>query len=97
MTVGKEWMIYHSVGGLAQFYPLTMILSGSLIIISPNYVPLEIGKEVEIPTVSERVVWNTLQRIKKTATGPDTIPYAVWKDHAELVTPVVTWVWNLSL
>ena len=59
--------------------------------------PLEIGEEVEIPTVSERVVWNTLQRIKKTATGPDAIPYTVWKDHAELVTPVVTWVWNLSL
>ena len=51
--------------------------------------PLEIGEEVEIPTVSERVVWNTLQRIKKTATGPDAIPYTVWKDHA--------WVWNLSL
>ena len=59
--------------------------------------PLEIGEEVEIPTVSERVVWNTLQRIKKTATGPDAIPYTFWKDHAELVTPVVTWVWNLSL
>ena len=42
-------------------------------------------------------MWNTLQRIKKTATGPDAIPYTVWKDHAELVTPVVTWVWNLSL
>ena len=52
---------------------------------------------MEIPTVSERVVWNTLQRIKKTATGPDTIPYTIWKDHAELVTPVVTWLWNLSL
>ena len=59
--------------------------------------PLEIGEEVEIPIVSERVVWNILQRIKKTATGPDAIPYTVWKDHAELVTPVVTWVWNLSL
>ena len=59
--------------------------------------PLEIGEEVEIPIVSERAVWNILQRIKKTATGPDAIPYTVWKDHAELVTPVVTWVWNLSL
>ena len=58
---------------------------------------LEIGDEVDIPAVSERVVWNTLQRIKKTATGPDAIPYTVLKDHAELVTPVVTWVWNLSL
>ena len=59
--------------------------------------PLEIDEEVEILIVSERAVWNILQRIKKTATGPDATPYTVWKDHAELVTPVVTWVWNLSL
>ena len=31
-------MIFNSVGGLERFYPLTMILSGSLIIISRNYV-----------------------------------------------------------
>ncbi|PFX17147.1 putative RNA-directed DNA polymerase from transposon X-element [Stylophora pistillata] len=56
----------------------------------PAPTPLEIGEEVEIPTVSERAVWNTLQRIKKTATGPDAIPYTTWKDHAELVAPVCT-------
>ncbi|PFX22546.1 putative RNA-directed DNA polymerase from transposon X-element [Stylophora pistillata] len=60
-------------------------------------IPLEKGEEVEIITVSERAVWNILQRIKKTATGPDAIPYTTWKDHAKLVTPVVNWVWNLSL
>ena len=29
--------------------------------------------------------------------GPDSIPYTVWKDHAELLAPVLTKVWNLSL
>ena len=29
--------------------------------------------------------------------GPDSIPYTVWKDHAELLAAVLTKVWNLSL
>ena len=40
---------------------------------------------------------NTLVDVKKTATGPDNLPYWIWKDSAELLTPVVTHVWNLSL
>ena len=32
-----------------------------------------------------------------TATGPDYIPYWVWNDHAEILTEVITNVWNLSL
>ena len=39
---------------------------------------LEIGPEVEVPEISERYVWNTLSSLKKTATGPDQIPYWVW-------------------
>ena len=58
---------------------------------------LEIGDDTEIPTITEQQVWNCLRSIKKTATGPDSIPYTVWKDHAELLTPVLTNVWNLSL
>ena len=42
-------------------------------------------------------MWNTLVDVKKTATGPDNLPYWIWKDCAELLTPVVTHVWNLSL
>jgi hypothetical protein len=39
----------------------------------------------------------SLTRIKRTATGPDYIPYWVWNDHAEILTEVITNVWNLSL
>jgi len=35
--------------------------------------------------------------LKRTATGPDNIPYWIWKDHAERLFPVITHVWNLSL
>ncbi|XP_028414902.1 uncharacterized protein LOC114537989 [Dendronephthya gigantea] len=62
-----------------------------------NPQPQDISDDVEIPTVNEWQVWNTLKLIKRTAMGPDSIPYTVWKDHAELLTPVMTKVWNLSL
>ena len=38
-----------------------------------------------------------LSKIKKTASGPDSIPYWVWRDYALLLAPVVTFIWNLSL
>ena len=42
-------------------------------------------------------MWNTLVDVKKTATGPDYPPCWIWKDYVELLTLVVTHVWNLSL
>ena len=53
--------------------------------------------EVEIPVISERQVWNSLSALKRTATGPDQIPYWVWKEHAEIFTPIITKIWNLSI
>ena len=52
--------------------------------------------DVEDPEITARQVWNTLTKLmKRTATGPDNIPFCIWKDHAELLTPAITW--NLSL
>ena len=58
---------------------------------------LKIGPEVEVPAIRERYVWNTLSSLKKTVTGPDQIPCWVWKDQAEIFTPIITRLWNLSL
>ena len=58
---------------------------------------MEIRENCEVPEISERQVWNVLRGLKKTATGPDQIPYWVWKDQAEIFTPIVTSLWNLSL
>ena len=58
---------------------------------------VEIGSEVEAPEISERYVWNTLSSLKKTATGPDQFRYWMWKDQAEMFTPIVARLWNLSL
>ena len=38
-----------------------------------------------------------MSSLKKTANGPDQIPYWVWKDQAEMFTPIITRLWNLSL
>ena len=58
---------------------------------------LRIPQDVKAPQISERQVWNSLTKIKRTATGPDNIPFWIWKDYAELLTLVITQVWNLSL
>ena len=33
----------------------------------------------------------------QTATGPDMIPYWVWRDHAKISTPLITKIWKPSL
>ena len=40
---------------------------------------------------------NAVTKLKRTATGPDDIPFWVWKDYAELLATVKTQVWNLPL
>ena len=49
------------------------------------------------PTPSEQQVWNLLIPLKRTATGPDQIPYWVWTEHAEIFTPLITKIWNFSI
>ena len=58
---------------------------------------LTVSGNVEFSEILERQVWNCLQLLKKTATGPDLIPFWVWRDHAEIFTPIIHKIWNLSL
>ena len=50
-------------------------------------IDMDIPDSVKPPEISERCVWNTLVHEKKTATGPDNLPYWICKDCAELLTP----------
>ena len=59
--------------------------------------PAIVDKSLEAPQISERHVWNCLQRLKKTAMGPDLIPFWIWRDHAEIFTSVIHKIWNVSL
>ena len=38
-----------------------------------------------------------LSKIKKTANGPDGLPFWVWRDNCTTLAPVVTALWNKSL
>ena len=48
--------------------------------------PGPVPADAEAPCVSELQVWRSLLSLKKTATGPDQIPFGIWKDHAEILT-----------
>ena len=50
-----------------------------------------------IPTVNEHSVQVILSQQKRTASGPDGLPYWLWRDFSPLLAPVVTMVFNLSL
>ena len=51
----------------------------------------------EAPQISERQVWESLKHLKKAATGPDNIPFWVWRDNADIFTPVIYKIWNMFL
>ena len=50
-----------------------------------------------LPQLTLSQVFYALSNIKRTARGPDLIPYRIWKDHAEIFAPVILEIWNLSL
>ena len=60
--------------------------------------PAQVESGIQVPEISERQVWNCLRHLKKTATGPDLISFWVWRDHAELFTPLICKIstWPLS-
>ena len=63
--------------------------------VNPNN--LIISANDSVPQLDELQVLNTLLRVQETATGPDGIPYWVWRDFGDLLAPVVLKCWNLSL
>ncbi|PFX12862.1 hypothetical protein AWC38_SpisGene23110 [Stylophora pistillata] len=60
-------------------------------------VPAEIDANTPAPQLSTFQVFIALTRRKRTATGPDGIPFWIWKDYAEIFTPVIENLLNMSL
>ena len=56
-----------------------------------------IDDDEEVPELTEVQVWNCITHLKNTAMGLDRIPFWIWKDNTEILVPVVTKIWNLSL
>ena len=66
-----------------------------------NYVKptlLEIMPELhKVPVIHEMSVFKALEHVKRTATGPDDLPFRFWKEYALELTPVITHILNVSL
>ena len=55
-----------------------------------------VRSEIEVPGIPESLVWKSLSNIKRTAMGSDGIPFWVWKEHAKILTPILSHIWNVS-
>ena len=59
---------------------------------------LEIMTELhKVPVIHEISVFKALEHVKRTATGPDDLPFWFWKEYALELIPVITHVLNVSL
>ena len=56
-----------------------------------------IPESCKIPALTVSCVTECLLKLKKTASGPDKIPYWIWKEFAYDLAPVVTHIFNCSL
>ena len=57
----------------------------------------EILEHHEVPVIREISVFNALLHVKRTATGPDDLPFWFWKEYALELTPAITHILNVSL
>ena len=66
----------------------------------PVYKPTHavvIPESCKIPALTVSCVTESLLKLKRTASGPDGIPYWIWKEFAYDLAPVVTHIFNCSL
>ena len=48
------------------------------------------------PTIEVHTVWKFLSTLKRTAPGPDELPFWIWRDYAYHLAPTITKVFNSS-
>ena len=65
------------------------------IYISPDL--CEIPEGTRISSLSTDMVRQFLDNLRKTAVGPDDIPYLFWKNFSADLAPVITIIFNRSL
>ena len=56
-----------------------------------------IREDTYIPTVGEQDVWDLLVHQKRTVSGPDNLPYWLWRDFAHHLAPIITKIFNNSI
>ena len=99
-------MACHSVGVPRLRLHWTCNLWPSWMIILPNCIGTVRINSLHLPKLRVQFEFLRFQKDRyktvcstwrKTATGPDLIPFWVWRDHAEIFTPLICKIWNLSL
>ena len=58
---------------------------------------LSVPDGTRIPTIEAHTVWKFLSTLKRTAPGPEELPFWIWKDYAYQLGPTITKVFNFSL
>ena len=58
---------------------------------------LSIPDGTRIPTIEVHTVWKFLSTLKRTAPGPDELPFWIWRHYAYQLAPTITKVFNSSL
>ena len=59
--------------------------------------PVEIPDGTRVPSLSINTTLHLLQNLKRTASGPDDLPYWFWKEFAFELAPTITNIFNTSL
>lgn len=62
----------------------------------PDFIATDPGTVIT-PVLNEYQVILALSKMKKSAPDPDGILHWVWKEHADIIAPVITAIWKLSL
>ena len=60
-------------------------------------VPMDITEHIPAPQLTLSQVYYALLKTKQTSTGPDNIPFWVWKENAAILAPAVPAIWKRSL
>ena len=58
---------------------------------------LSIPDGTRIPTIEVHTVWKFLSTLKRTAPGPDELPFWIWRDYAYQLAPTITKVFIITL
>ena len=59
-----------------------------------EHVSVDMKEDTCATSMSSTQVFNTLSKIKKTATGPDALPFWIWKENAVVLIPVIKIIWD---
>ena len=58
---------------------------------------ISIPDGTRIPTIEVHTAWKFLSTLKRTALGPDELPFWIWRHYAYQLAPTITKVFNSAL